>query len=91
MQTQTLIQANIFFFITSVSVIFLVIALLVLFFKVSQLVSSLRSLVQKLENMTDYATDEAESLVEDIKESFIFRLFFPKAKKRKLVKKVKKT
>jgi hypothetical protein len=86
---QTLLQANIFFFITSLAVIFITIGIIVLFFKIGKLVSSLKKLTDKLQSMTDYATDEAESLVEDIKESFIFRLFFPKSKKSKAVKRSK--
>jgi hypothetical protein len=90
---ETLVQANIFFFISSLAVIAISIGLIILIIKIHKLVSALDILINKFKNMTDYASDEAEDLIEDIKESFIFRLFFPKTKrksKKNVIKKVVK-
>lgn len=80
----TLIQANIFFFITSIAVILITIMLLLLLIKLRKLVISVNDLVDKLKNATDYVGDEAKDLIEDVKQSFIWRFFFPRTKKRAL-------
>ncbi len=78
----TLIQANIFFFITSLAVIVISIGVLLLVLKIRRLVISLNELVERLKSTTDYVGDEAKDLMEDIKQSGIFRMFFPKRRKK---------
>ncbi len=78
----TLIQANIFFFITSISVIAISFFVVLLVIKLKKLVSSLNDLVDKLKNTSDYVGDEAKEIMEDIKQSPVFRLLFPRRKKK---------
>ena len=78
----TLIQANIFFFITSIAVIAISFFVVLLVIKLKKLVTSLNDLVDKLKNTSDYVSDEAKDLLEDIKQSPIFRFIFPRRKKR---------
>jgi len=78
----TLIQANIFFFITSISVIAISFFVVLLVIKIKKLVSSLNDLVDKLKNTSDYVGDEAKEIMEDIKQSPVFRFLFPRRKKR---------
>ncbi len=77
----TLVQANIFFFISSISVIAVSFVVILLVLKLRKLVGSLHVLVDKLKNTGDYVSDEAKELVEDIKQSPIFRLIFPRRKR----------
>ncbi|MDQ5883356.1 MAG: hypothetical protein QG654_269 [Patescibacteria group bacterium] len=79
---ETLVQANIFFFITSLSVIAVSFFVILLVLKLRKLVGSLHLLVDKLKNTSDYVGEEAKDLVEDIKQSPVFRLLFPRRKKR---------
>ena len=78
----TLIQANIFFFITSIAVIAISFFVVLLVIKLKKLVASLNYLVDKLNNTSDYVSDEAKDLLEDIKQSPVFRFIFPRRKKR---------
>lgn len=79
----TLIQANIFFFISSLSVLVITFFVVLLLLKLRRLVGTLNILVEKLKDAGDYVGDEAKELMEDIKQSPIFRLFFPRRKKSK--------
>ncbi len=78
---ETLVQANIFFFITSLAVIAVSFVVVLLVLRLRKLVKSLHQVVDKLRDTTDYVGEEAKDLVEDIKQSPIFRLFFPRRKK----------
>jgi hypothetical protein len=80
----TLIQANIFFFITSIAVIAISFFVILLVIKLKKLVTSLHGLVERLKDAGDYVGDEAKDLMEDIKQSPIFRFLFPRRKKRSL-------
>lgn len=82
----TLVQANIFFFITSIAVIAVSFFVVLLLIKLRKLVNQVNLLVEKLRNTSDQMSEEAKELVEDIKQSPIFRLIFPRRKK--VVKKV---
>ncbi|MDQ5901344.1 MAG: hypothetical protein QG580_59 [Patescibacteria group bacterium] len=77
----TLIQANIFFFISSLSVIIFTFFLVLLVIKLRKLVMTVNSFVEKLKNTSDQMSEEAKELVEDIKQSPIFRLIFPRRKR----------
>jgi len=79
---ETLIQANIFFFITSISVLAISFFVILLVIRLRKLVGSLHDLVDKLKNTSDYVGDEAKEIMEDIKQSPVFRLLFPRRKKR---------
>ena len=78
----TLVQANIFFFITSLAVVFVSLFVILLLIKLRQLTKSVSLLVEKLKDTSDHMSEEAKDLVEDIKQSPIFRLIFPRRKKR---------
>lgn len=79
---ETLVQANIFFFITSIAVLVISFFLVVLLIKLRRLVSSVNTLVEKLKNTSDFMGEEAKDLIDDIKQSPIFRFMFPRRKKR---------
>ncbi len=79
----TLMQANIFFFITSLAVVVVSFFLVLLLIRLRSLFKSLNNLVDKANNTADFVSDEAKDLISDIKESSVFRFLFPKQKKRR--------
>lgn len=79
----TLLQANIFFFITSLAVIVVAFFVTLLLIRLRRLFKSLNQLVDKLNNTADFVSDEAKDLISDIKESAAFRFIFPKKKRKK--------
>jgi len=78
----TLIQANIFFFITSLVTVVLGVFLVLVLIRLKKLFKSVNQLVDKLNNTADFVSDEAKDLLSDIKQSAAFRFIFPKKKKR---------
>ena len=79
----TLIQANIFFFITSVAVvIFLILGAIACIY----LIGFLRNLKRASDMLThkiEIASEHADTLFEDIRESTIFSFLFGKKRKKK--------
>lgn len=75
-------KADIFFFVTTIAVGLFAMGALLVFFYIIRLLRSCRKLIITLENKAEDIGTEAEELMERIEESFVFRLLFPKPKKR---------
>lgn len=81
---ETLLKADIFFFVTTICVVFISIFLIILLARLSKFMESLRALSEKLKEKVEDVGEEAEELLEKIEDSFIFRLlFWGKKKTRK--------
>ena len=78
----TLVKADIFFFVTSIAVVLVSGALLYAIYYVLGAVKRLETYVEKIEaNMKD-ASREAKEIGEDIRESFLYNLIFKKKKRK---------
>lgn len=87
----TLIQADIFFFITTISVIiFTILASIAMYYLIGAL-KNFKKITKNLEHRIDQASDqigdEAEYLKNRLHESFIFNLIFAKKKAKNISKK----
>jgi len=79
----TLIHADIFFFITSVAVVVLTLLLIVVFFYVLQILRNFRDISDTLKSGVDNASSHLEDLVESIMNNPVFRIFFGKKRSTK--------
>lgn len=79
----TLMKADIFFFVTTIAVVFVSIFLMVLFYYMIVAVRRLRALTDMVEKNITSANEHVQEIATQIKESFIFNLLFPKRRKRK--------
>lgn len=77
-----LIQADIFFFVTTLAVLAISFFVVLLLIRLRALARTLHRLVEKLSNVTDYAGEEAHELLQDIKQSSLFRFFFPRRSRK---------
>lgn len=80
-------KADIFFFVTTLCVVFVSIAVIVFLVRLSNLTKTLTILANDLKEKAGSLGAEAEEMLESIKDSFIFRLFFGGSKKRTKKKK----
>ena len=74
----TLMKANIFFFITSIAVVIFVILGSIIAIYVIRILGSIKRASDKLEDGVDAAFENADALSTKIRESFIFNLLFGK-------------
>ena len=79
----TLMKANIFFFVSTIAVIVFTLVLVLLMIHVMRFFSSLRLMMKKIELAAGEMSEDAKEMLEDIKQSFIFRLLFPHKRKAK--------
>lgn len=80
----TLMKADIFFFVTTVCVVFFSIFLIILVAYLIKLVQACRRLVDLVTAGARELDEEARELLDRISGSFLFRIFFPeRPKKRK--------
>jgi cell division protein FtsL len=83
----TLIQADIFFFITTISVIiFTILASIAMYYLIGGL-KSFKRITKNLEHKIDDASDEVDELKHRVSQSFIFNLLFAKKPKKGRVSK----
>lgn len=82
----TLIHADIFFFISSIGFIVLTILLTIILVKIIQLVNRVDRISKKIENGMNTVTDDVKDLIEDLKDSPIFRFMFGILKRKKKIK-----
>lgn len=83
MQTQTLVHADIFFFISSIGFIIVTLILSVGLVYMIGVLKSVRRITDKIEADIDKVGQETKELVEDLRDSTAFRLMFGGHKKRK--------
>lgn len=86
----TLIKADIFFFITSIAVVVVTIGILIGVYYVVGAVRQLEEYAERIENKLQERSDDVKDIADDVKgmagdirESFIYNLLFQKKKKRK--------
>ncbi|MDQ5971542.1 MAG: hypothetical protein QG566_488 [Patescibacteria group bacterium] len=82
-----LVQADVFFFISSVGFIIFGILFIVLLFKIIKIADTLSRITKKVENGIDTIGDTTKEVIEDMKDSLLFRFLFKGRKKK--TKKVK--
>ena len=83
MASQTLIHADIFFFISSIGFILVTIALLIGLFYIIRVVRSVDRITVKIEDGIDTVGDDAKNLISDLRDSMAFRMIFG-GRKRKI-------
>lgn len=86
----TLVKANVFFFITSIAVVVLTILLVICFYYLSQTLKNFRDISNTLKKGVDHASSHLEGLSKKVTESMIFNLFFGKKGTRRSKKQEKK-
>lgn len=79
----TLIHADIFFFITSVAVVVLTILLVVVLFYVIKILRNFKDISDTLKSGVDSASSHVEDLVDSIMNNPVFRFIFGKGKDKK--------
>ncbi|HEV7424308.1 MAG TPA: hypothetical protein VGO21_03910 [Candidatus Paceibacterota bacterium] len=77
----TLMQSQIFFFISSVGFVFLWVLVAIFLFYLIRATSTFSRIMAKLEKDIDTIGDTTKDFLEDIQDSFIYRLLFKKKKK----------
>ena len=77
----TLMQSQIFFFISSVGFVFLWVLAAIFLFYLIRATSTFSRIMNKLEKDIDAIGDTTKDLLEDIKDSSVFRFLFRKKKK----------
>lgn len=76
----TLVKADIFFFITSVAVILITLFLLIALFRFIGILNDFKSISGKLKKGVDSASENIGVLVDSVNESAIFKFIFGKKK-----------
>lgn len=77
-----LIQSQIFFFISSIGFIVLFILLIIIFVRLAHVLKTFSRMSDKLEKNVENIGDSAEEMVEDIRDSVVYRFMFGKKKKK---------
>jgi hypothetical protein len=80
---ETIMKADIFFFISSISSIILTTLICVVLFYFIKAGKNLYLISEKLQDYVKDSEDFAFELKERLEENMLFRLFFPPARKRK--------
>jgi ABC-type multidrug transport system fused ATPase/permease subunit len=80
----TLMKADVFFVITSVAVVIFTIFFIIIATHIVRFFGSVNRIIRTIEDKAGDVTKEAKEALVDIRESFLFRLFFPhKTRKKK--------
>lgn len=80
----TLLKANIFFFITTIAVVLLTLALLIAMYYIVKSLRRLAALAEKVEENLKDATVEVREMAEDMRDSALFNLVFRKRRKKRM-------
>lgn len=79
----TLIHADIFFFITSIAVVIFIILGCITFWYIIGILRNVKRASDKIEHKIDVAGEHVDDLYHSIKESFLFATLFGKKKSKK--------
>jgi hypothetical protein len=90
MQTQTLIHADTFFFISSVGFTVLTILLAIGLVYIIRVLHRVRSITEKIEEGIDTVSEDTKELVSDLRESVVFKMIFGGRKHKKTTAKQSK-
>lgn len=73
---ETLVKADIFFFVTTIAVIILTIFLSICFYYLAGALRNLRDITQTLKEGVDRAEERVEEFIERIEDNAVFRFIF---------------
>lgn len=79
----TLIESQIFFFISSIGFIILGIISLIILFYILRITRSFNRILKKLEKNIDSIGDSTKEILEEVRDSSIFHFLFKKKRKSK--------
>lgn len=85
---ESILQADIFFFVTTICMVFISILFGVVLIRVSKALKLLTGILETLKQQTSDIGQQAEEILEQIRSSFIFNMLFPKKTVRKKKQKV---
>lgn len=80
----TLMKADIFFFVTTIAVVIVAVAILAALYYVVGAVKKLEAYADRIEDKLMDASVEVREMSEDIRDSFIYNLIFKKKKRKRL-------
>ncbi len=80
---QSIMKADIFFFITSISIVLLTVIFIIIGFYVIKITKNFSDISEKLKQSVDSATDELKDMGEHVRQSPIFSFIFGRPKKTK--------
>lgn len=79
----TLMKADIFFFISSISAVVFLILGCIVFYYVIRILVNFKEVTEVLKSKIEIVGDDVHALARDVRESFVFALLFGKKKKKK--------
>ena len=80
---ESILRSEIYFFISSISVIIITVILIVIGFYLIKIMRNFSIISERLKETVDGTTTSLEEVGDSIKESYLFRLFFRNNKRRK--------
>ncbi len=80
---ESVLKSEVFFFISSISVILITVVFLIISFYLIKMMRNFSHISERLKETVDGATSSLEEVGENIKESPVFTFFFGKKKKTK--------
>ena len=80
---ESILQADIFFFVTTICMVCISVLLGVVLIRISRALRLLTETLESLKTQTKDIGQQAEEILEQIQKSFIFNLLFSKKKKQK--------
>jgi len=83
MSSQTLIHADIFFFISSIGFVLIALAVLIGLAYVVSILRRIDRLTEKIENKVETMEEHTKEFVSDLRDSMAFRMLFGSRKKRR--------
>lgn len=84
---ETIMKADIFFFVTTICVLAVSVFVIILLVRLSTFMKTLTLLSNELKDKAGSIGDEAEEMLERIRESFVFQLLFGRKKSKPKKKK----
>ncbi len=84
---ETVMKANVFFFVSTIGFVLLTVLGIFALYYLVRFLRTIDRITKQLEVNIHAASDEARFLIEDIRESMIFRLLFGRSRKRHTRKK----
>jgi len=80
---ESILKSEIFFFISSISVVLITIIFVIVGFYLIKIMRNFSHISERLKETVDGAYSSLEEVGDNIKESYLYRLFFGKKRKNK--------
>ncbi len=80
---ETIIHADIFFFVTTIAVVLFSILIIIVIFYLREILSNFRDISRILKSGVENAGERVEGVLEDVEDSAIYRFIFGKKRKTK--------